>query len=153
MHSAYRNGALILIVALIGFAGLAASHNYPVATDDTVGIGEAYPAIVDEFSDEVTGSIGQISRSDLSLTDEQRGFIFLGVINLPDVPDVDMPAPRLADMLPETVDLQTIPAMVTRKIPALTRYRFVKLDDRILLVSAGSREVVAAIPRYKLMVR
>ncbi|MGH6770332.1 MAG: DUF1236 domain-containing protein [Xanthobacteraceae bacterium] len=151
MHSAYRNGALIL--ALIGFTGLAASHYHPGTVDESVGIGEPYAAIVDDFNDEVTGSIGQISRSDLRLSDEERGFVFLGVINLPDVPDVDMPAPRLAEMLPETVALRTIPAMVTRKIPALARYRFVKLDDRILLVSAGSREVVAAIPRYKLMVR
>ena len=43
--------------------------------------------------------------------------------------------------------------MVARRIPQVAGYRFVKLDDRILLVSADSREVVAAIPRYKLVIR
>ena len=33
------------------------------------------------------------------------------------------------------------------------RQRRIGIDDRILVVSAGDREVVAAIPRYKLMVR
>jgi hypothetical protein len=151
MHSAYRNGALIL--ALIGFTGLAASRYHSAATQETVGLGTPYAAVVDAFDDDTTGSIGQVSGSGLELSDEQRGFVFLGVVNLPDVPDVAIAPPRLAEMLPETVALHAIPAMVTRKIPALARYRFVKLDDRILLVSAGSRQVVAAIPRYKLMVR
>ncbi len=42
--------------------------------------------------------------------------------------------------------------MVTRKIPRLRDYKFVKLDDRILLVGADSRTVAAVIPRYKLIV-
>jgi hypothetical protein len=151
MHSAYRNGALIL--ALLGFIGLAATQ-YRSAPEETVGVGAPYAAIDDYFDDDVTtGSIGSAAGSALQLSDEQRGFVFLGVINLPDVPDVEMPTPQLAQTLPETVPLRTIPAMVVRKIPELSGYRFVKLDDRILLVSAASRTVVAAIPRYKLMVR
>jgi hypothetical protein len=64
-----------------------------------------------------------------------------------------MIAPKLAERLPAAIALHAIPAMVTRRIPALSEYRFVKLDDRILLVGAESRKVMAALPRYKLMVR
>ena len=75
------------------------------------------------------------------------------MVNLPDVADEDIAPPRLAERLPETIELREIPAMVTRKIPQIAGYRFVKLDDRILIVSAESREVAAAIPRYRLVIR
>ena len=51
----------------------------------------------------------------------------------------------------KTVELQDIPAMVVRRIPELQGYKFVKLDDRILVVSAETRQVEAMIPRYKLV--
>jgi len=41
--------------------------------------------------------------------------------------------------------------MVVRRIPQIDGYRFVKLDDRILLVSAHTRQVETMIPRYKLV--
>jgi hypothetical protein len=40
--------------------------------------------------------------------------------------------------------------MVTRKVPQAKDYKFVKLEDRILLVHPDSRTIVAQIPRYKL---
>ena len=45
--------------------------------------------------------------------------------------------------------LQELPASVTRDIPMVQGYKFVKLDDRILLVSPVDRTVVAEMPRYK----
>jgi hypothetical protein len=150
MRSAYRNGAWV--VALLGLVGLMASQYRPAETSATVGVGTPYAAVGDYFDDDVTGSIAA-GAPRLELTDEQRGFVFLGVINLPDIPEVEMIAPKLAERLPAAIALHAIPAMVTRRIPALSEYRFVKLDDRILLVGAESRKVMAALPRYKLMVR
>jgi hypothetical protein len=42
-----------------------------------------------------------------------------------------------------------LPASVTRDIPVVQGYKFVKLDDRILLVSPADRLVVAEMPRYR----
>jgi hypothetical protein len=41
--------------------------------------------------------------------------------------------------------------MVTRKIPLVRHHKFVKLDDRILVVRPADRVVVAEIPRYRLL--
>ena len=50
-----------------------------------------------------------------------------------------------------SVDLQDLPPIVTRRIPLVGGYKFVKLEDRILLVDPADRAVVAQIPRYKLI--
>ena len=48
----------------------------------------AHAPIIDDFdNEETTGSLGHADASRLSLSDEERGFVFLGVVNLPDVPD------------------------------------------------------------------
>lgn len=102
---------------------------------------------------EATGTIGAhslLSRR-LPLTDEQRGHIFDGIMKLRDAPVAEMPAPAAADALPSSVTLQELPASVTREIPLVQGYKFVKLDDRILLVSPRDRSVVAMMPRYKLI--
>ena len=44
-----------------------------------------------------------------------------------------------------------LPAGVTRDVPLVQGHKFVKFDDRILLVSSSSRLVVAMIPRYRLL--
>jgi hypothetical protein len=60
-----------------------------------------------------------------------------------------MRAPAAATALPSSVALQELPASVTRKVPMVEGYKFVKLDDRILLVSPVDRLVVAEMPRYR----
>jgi hypothetical protein len=87
----------------------------------------------------------------LSLSDEERGLIFLGVINLPNIPELVMRAPEAGVPLAKTIELQDLPAMVVRRIPEVRGYKFVKLDDRILVVSAATRQIEAMIPRYKLV--
>jgi hypothetical protein len=59
--------------------------------------------------------------------------------------------PELAEALPSGVPLQDLPAVVTDEIPLVRGHKFVKLDDRILVVDPTSRIVVAMIPRYKLL--
>jgi len=76
-------------------------------------------------------------------------------MNLIDVPDIDLPAPETLletpAILPASVELQDLPAMVTSKIPLVRHHKFVKLDDRILVVRPADRVVVAEIPRYRLL--
>ena len=55
--------------------------------------------------------------------------------------------------LSDSIELRDLPAMVTEKIPLLEDYKFVKLDDRILVVDPQSRAVVTQIPRYRLVLQ
>ena len=149
MRSAIKVSAILL--ALGGGLGLVVGQ-YRGTADETVGLGTSQQAaIVDDFDTETTGSIGLAATSRLALSDEQRGFIFLGVINVPDVPDIFLHLPPFGGPLPETVQLHDIPAMVVRRIPELAGYKFAKLEDRILVVSAETRQVADMIPRYKLV--
>ncbi len=148
MRSAITIGALL--VALGGGLGLVAAHHQRTADDDMGGAINA--AIVDDYDNETTGSIISLAAAPrLSLSDEQKGLVFLGVINLRDVPEVAMREPEPGVPLPQTIDLHEIPAMIARRIPEVHGYKFVKLEDRILLVSERTRQVEASIPRYKLV--
>ena len=87
----------------------------------------------------------------LPLSDEQRSRIYESVMRIPDAPVAIAPAPELADALPGAVPLQDLPVAVTNEVPLVLGHKFVKLDDRILVVEPGSRLVVAMIPRFKLL--
>jgi hypothetical protein len=152
MRSVFRQGAIhvAILVALIGVVGFSAASQLVDVDLSAVPLGPTFP------DDETTGSIDRSAITQgLPLSDEQRGFVFLGVINLPDVPDVDVTALDMAPgplaALPETVALEDLPAMVIRKIPLLRDHKFVKLDDRILVVRPTDRTVVSEIPRYRVL--
>jgi hypothetical protein len=53
-------------------------------------------------------------------------------------------SPEVADFLPDEVPTQELPIDIIRKVRG---HKFVKFDDRILVISATSRLVVAMIPR------
>ena len=84
-------------------------------------------------------------------SDEQRGRIFDGVMRISDAPMAEVAAPDVAESLPEEVPMQELPADIVSGIPLIHGHKFVKFDDRILVVSPASRLVVAMIPRYKLL--
>jgi hypothetical protein len=84
-------------------------------------------------------------------TDEQRGRIFDAVMRISDAPVTEMAAPKVADALPEEVPMQELPNDIIREIPRVRGHKFVKFDDRILVVNSASRLVIAMIPRYKLL--
>ena len=84
-------------------------------------------------------------------SDEERGRIFDGVMRISDASLTDMAAPEVAGSLPGNVPMQELPIDLIREIPLVRGHKFVKLDDRILVVSSASRLVVAMIPRYKLL--
>jgi|SRR5262245_4366960 len=152
MRSAIHVSALL--IALGAWVGLVTAQHHGYAVDETVGLGTTEVAIVDDYDNEteIMGSVINLaSMPRLSLSDEQRALIFLGVINQSDVPELALRAPEPGVPLPQAIELQEIPVMVVRRIPELSGYRFVKLEDRILIVSAETRQVESMIPRYKLV--
>ncbi len=149
---------LFVRAAAVGIAGLCLAAGL-------LGLGRIAPrtdlvAAAERNWGDLTGSIGSgtigtgsLARSarDLPLTDEQRGHIFDGIMKLHGAPEAKLPAPAAAGAVPSSVPLQELPASVTREIPLVQGYKFVKLDDRILLVSPVDRSVVAEMPRYRIM--
>jgi hypothetical protein len=115
--------------------------------DQRATVGAADRSAADR-SDDITGSIGGRPAGDyLPLSDEQRGQIFDGIMELRDAPVASVPPTATA--LPGSVALQDLPASVTNDVPMVQGYKFVKLNDRILLVRPADRLVVAVMPRYK----
>jgi hypothetical protein len=143
-----RHGLVAL--SLLGCVGLAAAAGI-------VHRGAADGAEAAQMDDETTGSVGpfrgagNIGRTALALSDEDRFHIYEGVMRILDAPVADPPAAEIADALPGEVALQDLPSSVIRRIPQVEGHKFVKFDDRILVVNPASRIVVAMIPRYKLL--
>jgi hypothetical protein len=133
-------GAMVL--ALIGFASGAEVAHW-----------------MDSDAGDVTGSLGSgdlgatSSRGErqLPLSEEERAQVFDGVMRINNAPVADVAALEPAQVLPQSVELQDLPPGVARLIPLVEGYKFVKLDDRILLVNPKDRRVVAWMPRYKLV--
>ena len=145
MRPSLRHGAIT--ITLVGCLGLAAAaqSGFRAAGD------RADASLMDDETPGSLGSSGTTRGSTLPLSDEQRGRIYEGVMRIPNAPVVDVPAPELADALPSGVPLQDLPAGVSREIPLVQGHKFVKFDDRIVVVDPASRLVVAMIPRYKLL--
>jgi hypothetical protein len=137
------------MIALVGCAGLAAAAQSRLGHRIVAAADSADTSMMDE----TTGSLGYIgtNRAVSALSDEDRFHVYEGVMRIPDAPTVDAPAAEVADALPGEVQLQDLPMSVTRKLPLIKDYKFVKFDDRILVVNPTSRVVVVMIPRYKLL--
>ena len=152
----WRKGVLVLVASV----GLVAASVLAVLG---VGAGDREDASLRvEATGSITGSLvaGDLGpffrplrarRATLPLSDEQRGHIFDVVMRISGTPVADAPAPELADALSSEVPLQDLPVGVTREIPLVQGHKFVKFDDRILVVHPASRLIVAMIPRYKLL--
>jgi hypothetical protein len=141
MHKAAciaRRGGVVTI-ALVACVALAAAQN------GHRGLGDQDASAMDE----TTGSTTKPAQ--LALSDEQRGRIHESVMRIPDAPVTHAPAPAVADALPADVPMQDLPAGLAREIPLVHGHKFVKFDDRIVVVNPASRLVVAMIPRYKLL--
>ena len=143
MWLSMRHG-MLTISLIAGVALLAAAQSGGSRGVKSVGV---------SAMDETTGSLGGNRRAtpELALSDEQRGRIYDSVMRIPDTPIAHAPAPAVADALPLDVPLQDLPAGVKRDIPLVGGHKFVKFDDRIVVVEPASRVVVAMIPRYKLV--
>jgi len=125
-----------LVLFTVAGVALAAAFELTVAAADRSG--------------DFTNSIGgPESARDLPLSDEQRGRIFDSIMKIHDAPVASVPPTATA--LPGSVALQDLPASVQSDIPIVQGYKFVKLDDRILLVRPADRSVVAVMPRYRII--
>ena len=143
VQPALRRGVIVAtLIACVGIAAAQKGHR---------GVGDSDASAMDE----TTGSVGspgaKRAGAELALSDEQRGRIYDSVMRIPDAPVAEAPAPALADALSSEVPMQDLPASVTREIPLVQGHKFVKFDDRIVVVNPASRLVVAMIPRYKLL--
>src|SRR5262245_41337519 len=111
----FAHGALLL--AVIGGVALAALEQ--PGGDPAVAPGAQ--TVVDDWSpshlrpifaddllvEESTGSIERfVITQKLPLSDEQRSYVFLGVMNLPDIPELDIEARHLTVPLPDEIELQ-----------------------------------------------
>jgi hypothetical protein len=151
MRFSFRHGAMLLAVLAgvgLALATLTGDHSARRTSDNSMS---------DQAMDETTGSLGpagaRSSAQPLALTDEERARIHSRVIRMPDTPTVEVTPPELLGALPAFVPLQELPAGVAQEIPLVQGYKFVKLDDRILLVNPATRTVVSEIPRYKLVMQ
>jgi hypothetical protein len=138
MCSLRYNVVFVALMACVAFTALASNR------DRRDGIRDA------DLSS-LVGSVTERGRPELAISDEQRGHIFDIVMRISDTPVANGPPPEIADALPQQVPMQDLPADISRDIPLIQGYKFVKFDDRILIVNPTSRLVVAMIPRYKLM--
>jgi hypothetical protein len=143
MRPTLRHSAILL--AFLAGVSVAATQDGIVGTTD----GSATPPAASD----ITGSLGPAaadrSPKHLPLSDEQLSRVHDGVMRA-GAPTANVAEPEAASV-PSHVTLQALPEPVTREIPLLKGYSFVKLDDRILVVSPASRLVVAEIPRYQLL--
>lgn len=135
--------ATFIIVACVGL--VVAAH---VGRDRRGGESAGASAM-----EETTGRIGgsQRATAELALSDEERGRLYEGVMRIADASVANVPAPAVADALPSEVPLQDLPAGMAQEVPQVRGHKFVKFDDRIVVVDPKSRVVVAMIPRYKLL--
>ena len=138
-----RRGVIVAtLIACVGIAAAQKGHR---------GVGDTDASAMDETTGSVSSPGSKRAGAELARSDEQRGRIYDSVMRIPDAPVAQAPAPALADALSSEVPMQDLPASVTREIPLVQGHKFVKFDDRIVVVNPASRLVVAMIPRYKLL--
>ena len=89
---------------------------------------------------------------ELAISDEQRGYIFeivMRILRMRPLPTGRRPRSQMRCQ--NECQCRIVPAEVSQEVPLVQDHKFVKFDDRILIVHPSSRLVVAMIPRYKLM--
>jgi len=78
----------------------------------------------------------------LGLTDEQKKRILQAVDKMP----VKQISAKLADMLPQTTDVNELPADVKQAVPIMSDIGIIRTSDKILLVRAPNMVVTGEIP-------
>src|SRR5262245_61995732 len=99
MHPSPRHAAILLV--LVGCAGLALAAYSRLAERVVAATDSADVSAVDE----TTGSLGYMvaRRAASELSDEDRFYIYEGVMRIPDAPTVDEPPAEVAEALPGEV--------------------------------------------------
>jgi hypothetical protein len=144
--SSSRYGSMVTVTLVACVILAAAGHPSFSSRDD---VDNTDSSLMSETTRSV--SFRKPATSELAISDEQRGRIYEAVMRISDAPVADVPAPAVAEPLPRNVPWQDLPDGVSRDIPLVQGHKFVKFDDRILVVNSSSRLVVAMIPRYRLL--
>ena len=129
------------VLALVGLVAADAARNRLAPAQRPAG------GSVEDAAYASTENVGVV----LPLCDEQHEHIYNGVMRYSDTARNDARAAGFAEELWSDRPLQDLPASVTGEIPRLRAHKFVKLDDRILVINPNARTVVAMIPRYRLL--
>jgi hypothetical protein len=140
-----------------GYGGVLVARTVLALAAAVIVLASSAAARAGEARPETTASAGA-GRSDraasdraaLALTEEQRDRIFYHLMQFPEVRGNGR-LPGLSERLSREQALEDLPTSILREIPRLHAHKFLKLEDRILLVDPGTRVVVAMIPRYKLV--
>lgn len=82
----------------------------------------------------------------LPLSEDQKRQIYDRVMNSAEIP-VTQAIAEPASVLPGSVELSELSPPVDQQIPALRGYKYVKLPDRVLVVSPSNRVVVGEVRR------
>jgi Protein of unknown function (DUF1236) len=80
----------------------------------------------------------------LDLTPAQRTIIYRTIVRERAVPSATIEA-RVGTRLPETVRLVAVPDTIAVEVPAVRSYRYMVIDNRVLLVDPATSTVVAEI--------
>jgi hypothetical protein len=144
--SSSRYGSMVTVTLVACVILAAAGHPSFSSRDD---VDNTDSSLMSETTRSV--SFRKPATSELAISDEQRGRIYEALMRISDAPVADVPAPAVAEPLPRNVPWQDLPDGVSQEIPQVQGHKFVKFDDRILVVNSASRLVAAMIPRYKLL--
>jgi hypothetical protein len=82
----------------------------------------------------------------LPLNDEQRRRVYDTIMNNASAPVTSTEAGP-ATILPNSVDLSDLPSGMADEIPAVRGYKYVKLQNKVLLVAPANRVVVGEVLR------
>jgi hypothetical protein len=124
-------------------------HNNGPTSDTTsaapIGAGpETTPA---KFNEDVAARDRiPIMARPLPLNDEQKQQIYDRVMNSEQIP-VTQTTAQPATILPGAIELSELSPAIDEQIPAVRGYKYVKLQDRVLVVSPSNRVVVGEIRR------
>jgi hypothetical protein len=80
------------------------------------------------------------------LSDEQRRRVYDTIMSNASIPVTPTEA-RPATILPNAVEMSDLPSGMADEIPAVRGYKFVKLQDKVLLVAPANRVVVGEVSR------
>jgi len=131
-------------------AGSEPPHGNAGATGDTQSpgpIGSGPQTMPAKFDENVAARDRlPIMARPLPLTDEQKKQVFHSVMNNAQVA-AEHTGGTPATILPANVELNPLPSGMEEQIPVLRGFKYVKLQDRVLLVSPANRVVVGEITR------
>ena len=130
--------------------GMEPPHNNTGPTGDQstqgpIGAGpETMPAKFDE-NVAARDRIAIMARP-VPLSDDQRRRLYDAIMNNASVPVTPTDADP-ATILPSSVELSELPSGMAEDMPAIRGYKFVKLQDKVLLVEPANRVVVGEVSR------